>query len=115
MPEVQVVLKIIRLSRWLYPFFVSLPLIAWPLNAPAQSQASKNQSSTHSITVRDAIELTRLADPDYFHNSGSKGRVPLFSPDGKLFLILLRKGNLEKNTNEFSLLLYRTAEALRSP
>jgi dipeptidyl aminopeptidase/acylaminoacyl peptidase len=65
--------------------------------------------------VREAIEMTRLADPAYFGGRPSTGRVAQFSPDGKRFVILLRRGHLEKNTNEFSAYLFHTAEALQSP
>ena len=67
------------------------------------------------ITVTDAIRMTRLGDPLYYAGGPSKGIVAKFSPDGKHFAIVLRKGNLEQNTNEYSLLLFETADALRSP
>jgi dipeptidyl aminopeptidase/acylaminoacyl peptidase len=41
--------------------------------------------------------------------------VAKFSPDGKQFVVILKKGNLEANTNEYSLVLFQTAEAFRSP
>ncbi len=59
--------------------------------------------------------MTRLADDFYFKGGSSAGRVAHFSPDGKQFTIILKKGNVELNTNEFSLLLFHTADALRSP
>lgn len=59
--------------------------------------------------------MTRLADHDYFLGMESKGRVAKFSPDGRFFVIVIRKGNIQQNTNEFSLLLYRVSEALKSP
>ena len=67
------------------------------------------------MTVADAIGMARLADDYYFRGGPSAGRVAHFSPDGKQFIITLRKGNAEQNTNEFSLLLFHTADALRSP
>jgi dipeptidyl aminopeptidase/acylaminoacyl peptidase len=39
----------------------------------------------------------------------------VFSPNGNRFAILIKKGNLAQNTNDFSLLVYRTADALNSP
>jgi len=59
--------------------------------------------------------MTRLADQDYFRGADSKGHVAIFSSDEKRFVVVLRKGNLEQNTNEYSLLLYRTADTLHSP
>jgi hypothetical protein len=59
--------------------------------------------------------MTRLADPNYYAGGSSRGLVAQFSPDGKQFVVLVRRGNIERNTNEFSLLLFRTADAFRSP
>src|SRR5260370_33443306 len=67
------------------------------------------------VTVADAIRMTRLADDYYLGGGPSAGRVAHFSASGKQFTITLEKGNAEQNTNEFSLLLFHTADALRSP
>ena len=91
---------------WLFPIFASLPLLAGSIGAPVKSQAVNNHSVERSIRVLDAIATTRLATPGYFNGYDAKGRVAVYSPDGRLFVIALRKGNLEKNTNEFSLLLF---------
>jgi dipeptidyl aminopeptidase/acylaminoacyl peptidase len=66
------------------------------------------------VTVEDAILMTRLADDRYFKGGPSSGHVAHFSPDGKQLIFVLSKGNLDRNTNEFSLLLYHTADVLRS-
>ena len=72
--------------------------------------------SKRPVTVADAIEMTSLADPVYYGNGGdSMGRVAHFSPDGKRLVIVFRKGSVRKDTNEYSLVLYRTADAFRSP
>jgi dipeptidyl aminopeptidase/acylaminoacyl peptidase len=63
--------------------------------------------SKRPLRVEDAIGMTRLAAPDQ--------KVALFSPDRNRFLVLIKKGNLERNTNDFSLLLYQTEEVLHSP
>src|SRR5258708_3585521 len=68
-----------------------------------------------AITVSDTIATVRAADPAYFYGVSSEGRVAKFSPDGKKFLVVVRKGNLNNNTNEFSVLLFKTDEALSSP
>jgi len=59
--------------------------------------------------------MTVLADPEYTGGGSSRGRVAQFSSDGKRFVVVVRKGNLEKNMNEYSLLLFRTAEAFQFP
>jgi dipeptidyl aminopeptidase/acylaminoacyl peptidase len=41
--------------------------------------------------------------------------VAKFSPDGNHFVVILKKGNLEANTNEYSLVLFQTAEVFQSP
>lgn len=67
------------------------------------------------ITVRDAIEMVRLGLPDALLNAPLKSGIAKFSPDGRQFVIVLKKGDLRKNTTDYSLLLYRTADAFRSP
>ena len=74
--------------------------------------ARSDAAAKRRVTVADAIEMVRLADPAYFLGNPSQGRVANFSPDGKQFLIALRRGNLQRNVNEFSLLLLPTSEAL---
>lgn len=66
---------------------------------------------THSIravTMADAIRMTRLADPDYIDGAPSLDRVAQFSRDGKQFVVVVRHGNLENNTNEYDLLFWTT-------
>lgn len=64
-----------------------------------------------AITPADGLEMTRLEAPDY---SAPDFEIAHFSPDGTQFVIVLRKGNLEMDTNDFSLLLYQTAKAFHS-
>jgi hypothetical protein len=82
-------------------------------------RASQAKSETvavkRRVTVADSIRMTRLGDPLYNGGSASKGLVAKFSPDGKQFVVVLRKGNLEANTNEYSLILFKTNEVFRSP
>ena len=93
-------------------FFLVTPL------AGAQGQASagsSNATKKRPIAVEDAIRMTRLAGFEYSGGADSKGRVAQFSPDGTLFVIVLKHGNLERNTNEFSLTLFRTSDVFHSP
>src|SRR6266849_11209924 len=64
------------------------------------------------ITVVDVVEMTRLEDTSFISGNSSFAH---FSPDGTKFVVLLRKGNLERKTNDYSLLLYETADAFHSP
>ena len=54
------------------------------------------------VTVADIITMTKLGNPDE--------DPAQFSPDGKKFVVVLKKGNLEENTNEYSLLLWHTGQ-----
>lgn len=63
------------------------------------------------MTVADAVQMRRVGEPLYvgYTGAGPKSGFAAFSPDGKRFAIVVTKGNLERNTNDYSLLLYRTA------
>src|ERR1700686_4560332 len=58
--------------------------------------------STGSVTVADAIAMRRL-------------REHAFSRDQGKLVLLLSTGNVKKNTNEFSLLLFHRSGTLYSP
>ena len=83
--------------------------------------ASANQAKSESVALKrpvteaDSIRMTRLGDPQYTNGAPSKGLVAKFSPDGKRFVVVLRKGNLETNTNEYSLVQFNTDEVFHSP
>jgi len=53
--------------------------------------------------------MTMLADPVYV-DGGPALHLAECSPDGKKFVVVLRKGNLDNNTNEFSLILWNTKD-----
>lgn len=57
------------------------------------------QRLKRAVTVADAICMTNLVDPS---------APAVFSPDGRKFVVLLKKGNLKRNTNDYWLLLWRT-------
>ncbi len=82
-----------------------------PGGVPRTSQAKSGSAPLRRpVTVPDFIRMTRLGDP-----GSSNGMVTKFSPDGKRFVMVLIKGNLETNTNEYSLILFETDEVFRSP
>lgn len=89
---------------WLFP--VS------PLRVNAQEVEHKRPS-----TVEDAIRMVRIAG--HLANLSYAGALTedfaYFSPDRNQFVIVLKKGNLENNTNEYSLLLFKTNEVFSSP
>ena len=63
------------------------------------------------IAVSDVIGITHVAGTPYFAYQPKTGFAS-FSPDGKSFVIVLVRGNLSANTNDYSLLRFGTAEAL---
>jgi dipeptidyl aminopeptidase/acylaminoacyl peptidase len=66
------------------------------------------------ITVTDIVEMTRLGNPEYFFGASSADKVANYSPDNKHFVVLLRKGNLADNANEYSMYLFTTASVFQS-
>jgi hypothetical protein len=84
-----------------------------PSTIPAQSTAIGIKK--RPVTVADSIQMTRLGNPSYTDGAPSKGIVAKFSPDGKRFLVILKKGDLEANTNEYSLVLFQTTNVFQSP
>jgi hypothetical protein len=74
-------------------------------------------SGNRFLTEKDAIRMVRIAG----HNAINEYAGTLtkdfayFSPDRTQFVIVLKKGNLETNTNDYSLLLFKTAEVFASP
>ena len=75
----------------------------------AESAAQINQTALERpVSVADAIEMTRLADPAYVSGSSSCGRVASLSRDNARFIVVLRRGRVENNTNEFRMLLWAT-------
>jgi dipeptidyl aminopeptidase/acylaminoacyl peptidase len=99
-----------NLIRW-------LAVLISGLSAATSGSVHAGQAShaKRAATVVDAILMTKLADPLYLNGGSSNGQVAQYSPDGKHFAVVLLRGNLERDTTEYSLLLYRTSQVLRSP
>jgi dipeptidyl aminopeptidase/acylaminoacyl peptidase len=80
----------------------------------SQKPARQQLDGKRPVTVDDAIRMTKIGAPAYYRGATSYGRVAQFSPDGKQFTVVLRKGDLDKNTNDYTLLLWRTEQAVHS-
>lgn len=97
---------------------IALMYLGCGIQASAQEIASPDPSRApykkRLITVEDTIRMTKLGDPYYFGGVSSVGRVAQMSPDRSKFVIVLRSGNLEQNTNEYSMLLWNANTALTS-
>jgi dipeptidyl aminopeptidase/acylaminoacyl peptidase len=77
--------------------------------ARADAIGKETGDGKRPVTVKDAIEMTRSVDE--LRNQP----IAHYSPDGQKFVAILRRGNLEQNTNDFSMLLWRTNEVFNSP
>ena len=89
--------------------------IAALLGVAVFSVAFSQAPSKRPITAADAIEMTVIAAPDSHQELDWRTGYFHFSPDAERFVIVLKQGNLKRNVNNFSLSLYRTANAARSP
>jgi dipeptidyl aminopeptidase/acylaminoacyl peptidase len=87
-------------------------LFCLALGSTVGSQENMEPRQKRPITVADGIAMTALKAIDYFSGNPS---IAHFSPDEKRFVVVLGKGNLERKTNDYSLLLYETADAFHSP
>jgi hypothetical protein len=88
---------------------VSLAALPAKPQVPASSPSLGVSSpvTKRAISVRDAIEMTQVVED-------SAGGVAWFSPDRSQFLVVLKRCNLKRNTNDFELLRFRTADFLYS-
>jgi dipeptidyl aminopeptidase/acylaminoacyl peptidase len=83
-------------------------------------QFSVAQETSHPtkrpVTVTATIQMTTLGIPDNMLSGDDRyledaGLVAHFSPDRKRFFIVLKSGNLDHNSNRYSILLFETAKA----
>jgi dipeptidyl aminopeptidase/acylaminoacyl peptidase len=107
-----------RLSLLVLICLVCTPWLVGIQAAAAQggSKASAERSAAKSaVTVADAIEMTQIGYQPAHDDYRSHDNVVEFSPDRSKFVFVTSRGNLKNNTVEFSLLVFRTADAFGSP
>jgi dipeptidyl aminopeptidase/acylaminoacyl peptidase len=77
-----------------------------PSGSPAATEGKR------LMTERDSIGMNLIAGPfsDRSYANALTRDFASFSPDGGKFVLLLKRGNLENNTNEYSMLLFQTDE-----
>jgi dipeptidyl aminopeptidase/acylaminoacyl peptidase len=86
-------------------FVLLIPTPSGPIATRRRSQVSmKEEIPRRPVTVADTIQMTQLAN----------NRGPQFAPDGNAFVLVVRKGNLQDNRNDYSLLLFHTRESSQS-
>jgi dipeptidyl aminopeptidase/acylaminoacyl peptidase len=76
-------------------------------------QAAQQQKHKRTPTELDAIRMTRIAGRgSIISYAGTLTEdFAYFSPDRQQFVVVLKKGNLESNTNDYSLLVFKTQES----
>src|SRR5882762_141505 len=80
------------------------------LNSQAQVVAPATGERA-PVTVADAIGMSKVSsEADH-----PEAEIGYFSPNGKNFVIIVRRGNLKQNTNDYSLLSWRSDHIFRSP
>jgi len=81
------------------------------------ADGEQRQNHKRHPTEEDAIRMVRIAGRGAMNSyAGALTEdFAYFSPDRKQFVIVVKKGNLETNTNDYSLLLFRASEAFDSP
>src|SRR6266567_5671287 len=92
-------------------FFVVAVVMSSFCCAIGETEEARNPKAKRPVTVADAIEMTKLGN----RLAAFDGQVVQFSPNGQYFVAVVRKGILKNNTNEYSLLLWKTDRIFHSP
>jgi dipeptidyl aminopeptidase/acylaminoacyl peptidase len=96
-------------------FGILIQLLQSPASAQGSKPSSAPQSAKRPVTTPDSIGMTLLADDRYYAGYSPSGPTAVFSPDGRQFVVVLRKGVVERNTNSCRIVLWQAAAAMRSP
>jgi hypothetical protein len=88
------------------------------LEKSAVLELNPSNEAKPAVTVADSIQMIRVAGPanvrDYYSGAVSSD-FAVFSPDGKWFVVVVKKGNIERNANEYSMLLFPSERAFEAP
>lgn len=107
----------VRIKRTIVIVGASLLLVLQACALIPDAAAEQQNETKRHPTEEDAIRMVRIAGSGSINSYAGMltEDFAYFSPDEKQFVIVLKKGNLERNTNEYSLLLFQTNEAFASP
>jgi hypothetical protein len=103
-------MKALHLAQASLRLFSVLLLSSALVRQPAV-QAQATGGTKRPFTVSDSIRMTQFAEDSVQAgiDLASYGSLA-FSPDRTKFVVVVKKGNIEKNTNQYSLLLFRMSE-----
>ena len=99
-----------------YSFLLALFSGTWipPLRSQGRATNGDRESTRKRlVTVADTIRMTQFGDDGYLNGLLANDNVAKFSPDGMKFIVLLRKGNIDLNLNEYWLVMYLLREPLQ--
>jgi dipeptidyl aminopeptidase/acylaminoacyl peptidase len=103
-----------RMRRILAELFIGCAALC--VTAQTPTPAGRDSAiSKRPVRVADVIGMTQIGDRSYLDVFTRKGNVAQFSPDGSKFAFVTQKGDLKSDTVEFSLLIFKTADAFSSP
>jgi dipeptidyl aminopeptidase/acylaminoacyl peptidase len=77
--------------------------------SPVARQNLTTAPQKRLVTVADGISAARVVGTPFPYYSPDSG-FAVFSPNNKFFAVVVSKGDLEHNTNDYSLLVFRTDE-----
>jgi dipeptidyl aminopeptidase/acylaminoacyl peptidase len=78
--------------------------------AQGQTNSAGQEQMTRLPTVADSVHMNHLEVP----KTGASAPAT-FSSDRKNFVVVTHQGNLDTNTNDYRLLLFRSSDVFRSP
>jgi hypothetical protein len=94
-------------------------------NRPANLKLSATRGHKSTLketrrppTVADSIQMIRIAGSGlsrWYYTGASSSDFATFSPDGTRFVIVVKRGVLEQNTNRYSMLLFPINRAFEAP
>lgn len=107
--------KLRRIFIILTGFVISF---AWPrqgISGPAVHQESiPPVREKRPFQIGDAIEMAEVSDPARNDDSSRAPHIAKFSPDKRRFVIVVKRGNLANDSNDYSILLFRTSDVFRA-
>jgi dipeptidyl aminopeptidase/acylaminoacyl peptidase len=106
-----------RSNRWTVSHMAGLLGGLQVLLLASTALAGQQQEHKRYVTEEDAVRMVRIAGGGAINSYAGTltDDFAYFSPDRRQFVIILKKGNLEKNTNDYSLLLYKASEVFDAP
>ena len=103
-------------TRFVVLFAIVLGLLRLPGIAQEPGRgAGENGVAKRPVTVADTIEMTLPGAGNSWDADVLRTKAVQFSPDGSKFAFTTQKGDLKKDVIAYSIWVYDTASALKSP